>query len=75
MLSWSKVYCKIEDCRRSPSVENKAVLLVLKKILVSRTEELDSISMLLLPQTDGYLSFYGVFLVMRPRLVSGERGG
>lgn len=71
MLSWSKVYCKIEDCLRSASDEKSAVLLVLKNILVSRTEEFDSISILLLPQIDCYFSFSGRFLVSDRRSESG----
>jgi hypothetical protein len=75
MLSWSKVYCKIEECLRSPSLENKAVLFDLKKIFVSRTEEFDSISILLLPHTDAYFYFSGRFLVSDRRSESGGRMG
>jgi len=69
------VYCRIEECLRSPSVENRAVLFVLKNILVSRTEEFDYISMLLLPHTDCYFYFSGTVLVSERRSESGGRIG
>jgi hypothetical protein len=68
------VYCKIEECLRSLSVENNAVLFVLKNILVSLTEELDSISMLLL-QTDCYFSFSAMILLRERRSESAGRIG
>lgn len=37
----------MDEWRLSPSVEKRAVLFDLKKILVYRTEDVDSISMLL----------------------------
>lgn len=51
-------------------MENNAVLLVLKNIFVSLTEELDYISMLLL-QTDCYFSFSARFLFSIRRSESG----
>ena len=55
---------------RSLSVENNAVLFVLKNIFVSLTEEFDYISMLLL-QTDCYFSFSARVLFSIRRSESG----